>query len=87
MHAETTLITRRQFLDKLGISDSNERRKRQSAPHWPPHLSIGRKIYYRLSTVEEYLRQSEEACSSGPSSPTERCWGCPSPRRAAPHPC
>lgn len=66
MHAETTLITRRQFLDKLGISDSTERRKRQSEQHWPPHLLIGRKIYYRFSTVEEYLRQSEKARVSGP---------------------
>ena len=59
-------ISRRQFLDMLGISDSNERRQRREGHPWPPHLRIGNKVYYRRSAVEDWLRRQEAICNSTP---------------------
>ena len=44
---ESELLTREQLLKKLGISDRSERRGRNSHHAWPPHLRIGKKVYYR----------------------------------------
>ena len=44
----------------LGISDNNERRRRKLSQDWPPHLRIGKKVYYRKSVVENYLRELEQ---------------------------
>ena len=52
------LLTRKQVLDMLSISDSSERRMRQYG-EMPDHLRIGRKVYYRLSTVEQWLSNLE----------------------------
>jgi hypothetical protein len=29
---------------------------------WPPHLCIGKKVYYRRSAVDHWLRRQEAAC-------------------------
>ncbi len=61
------LMSRQHFLEMLGISDSNERRRRKTSPAWPPHLRIGKKVYYRKSAVETYLRQLERLSSGATS--------------------
>jgi|SRR4051812_25751199 hypothetical protein len=69
---EREWINRRQFLDMLGISDSNERRQRREGRPWPPHLFIGGKVYYRRSAVEDWLRRQETLCmDQGDVAPTQ----------------
>ncbi len=58
------LVTRRQFLKELGISDSSERRRRKEGADWPPHLLIGRKVYYRRESLSDWLHQRESATQS-----------------------
>lgn len=58
------LIDRRTLLEKLGISDSSERRARARQRDWPPHLRIGAKIFYRNSVVDEWVRQQEAISSA-----------------------
>ena len=66
--AECQLISRKQFLGLLAISDSNERRKRRASQAWPPHLRIGNKVYYRRAAVEDDLRAQELAEEPCPAS-------------------
>ena len=61
MDADTALIPRAELLKQFRISDASERRRRSGAADWPPHLLIGKKIYYRQSqskrgSVVEKLR-------------------------------
>jgi hypothetical protein len=72
---EREWINRRQFLDMLGISDSNERRQRREGRPWPPHLFIGGKVYYRRSAVEDWLRRQEALCQTQPGEPAVGCQG------------
>ena len=59
-------MTRRQFLKELGISDSSERRGRAGGGEWPPHLLIGKKVYYRRESLDDWLRHREAATQSTP---------------------
>jgi hypothetical protein len=65
------LVTRRQFLKKLGISDSSERRGRTGGGEWPPHLLIGKKVYYRRESLDDWLRHREAATQSVPREPVD----------------
>jgi hypothetical protein len=60
--ADGSLITRAELLKKFRISDASERRRRSGAADWPPHLLIGKKIYYRQSQVEAWVRRREASC-------------------------
>lgn len=53
------LMSRREFLERCGISDSTERRGRQHDPCWPPHLRIGIRVYYRRQAVESWIALQE----------------------------
>ena len=61
--AESTLLTRRQFMNKYGFSDSAERRGRTGGESWPPHIEIGPagRVYYRRESVEAWLQKIENA--------------------------
>ncbi len=65
--AESTLLTRRQFMNKYGFSDSAERRGRTGSESWPPHLEIGPagRVYYRRESVEAWLQEIESAEQGG----------------------
>ena len=58
------LIPRRELLKVYPFSDSAERRGRTPGP-WPPHVTIGKKIYYRRQSVERWLAQQERASIEG----------------------
>ena len=58
------LMTRRQFLKELELSDSTERRGRTGGGEWPPHLLIGKKVYYRRESLDDWLRHREAATQS-----------------------
>jgi len=63
MNPTGDLWSRRQFFEEIGISDSNERRKRkQGGPDWPPHLCIGTKVFYRRDAVAAWLLRQEANC-------------------------
>jgi hypothetical protein len=68
MNPTGDLWSRKQLFEKLGTSDSNERRKRkQGGPDWPPHLCIGKKVFYRRDAVAAWLRRQEANCQAGES--------------------
>ena len=63
MNPTGDLLNRRQLFEELGISDSNERRKRkQGGSDWPPHLCIGNKVFYRRDSVTAWLLRQEAIC-------------------------
>jgi hypothetical protein len=66
------LLSRKQFIAELGISDSTERRARAGTHDWPPHLCIRKKVYYLRSAVDDFLRRQEELCNAGLSSSADR---------------
>jgi predicted DNA-binding transcriptional regulator AlpA len=57
--ADSSLIPRAELLKKFQISDASERRRRSGAVDWPPHVLIGKKIYYRRSQIDAWLRRRE----------------------------
>ena len=58
--AVSELLSRRELLAEYPFSDSAERRGQRGSA-WPPHLVIGKKIYYRRQSVERWLAdQSRE---------------------------
>jgi len=61
MDADSELVPRTNLLDEFGISDSCERRQRKEGADWPPHLLIGKKVYYRRESLSAWLRQRESA--------------------------
>jgi hypothetical protein len=64
MDADSELVPRTSLLDEFGISDSCERRRRKEGADWPPHLLIGRKVYYRRESLSDWLRQRESVPKS-----------------------
>ena len=70
MHPTEPLIPRTQLLQELGISDSSERRLRQRSQDWPPHLTIGNRVYYRRCQIESWIAV-REATSGRPGIPPE----------------
>ncbi|MCX5044067.1 hypothetical protein OG921_12915 [Aldersonia sp. NBC_00410] len=73
MNPTGDLLSRKQFFEALGISDSNERRKRQDGgPDWPPHLYIGRKVFYRREAVAAWLLRQEAICQPDDTTTTVR---------------
>jgi len=41
------------------LSRSAERKHRREAQDWPPHLTIGRKVFYRRAVVMDWLARQE----------------------------
>ena len=64
MDADNELVPRTNLLDEFGISDRCERRRRKEGTNWPPHVLIGRKVYYLRESISEWLRQHESATQS-----------------------
>lgn len=58
--AVSELLSRRELLAEYPFSDSAERRGRKRGSAWPPHLVIGKKIYYRRQSVERWLADQEQ---------------------------
>ena len=59
MDADDQIVPRAKVLNWLGISDSSERRQRNGTADWPPHVVIGKKIYYRQSQIDAWLLRRE----------------------------
>jgi hypothetical protein len=59
MDADSALVPRAELLKQFRISDSSEWRQRNGTADWPPHVVIGKKIYYRKSQIDAWLRRQE----------------------------
>lgn len=53
------LMTLEEFRALTHLSVSNERKHRGQDEGWPSHFRIGRKVFYRRSTVEKWLADLE----------------------------
>jgi hypothetical protein len=62
MFPTSELLSRSDLLKHFDISDSSERRHRQADPTWPPHVCIGKKVFYRRSSINDWLDQREASC-------------------------
>ncbi|MGO8768400.1 MAG: hypothetical protein ACLQIK_26765 [Mycobacterium sp.] len=65
MDADSALVPRAELLKQFRISDSSEWRQRNGTADWPPHVVIGKKIYYRKSQIDAWLRNQEAIAQSG----------------------
>jgi hypothetical protein len=61
-----------EFRKLLHLSVSGERRLRSGEPDWPPHLMVGRKVFYLRDGVRDWLKR--QVVRSEAEQPT--C-GCP----------
>lgn len=59
MNVDDQLVPRTNLLGEFRISDSSERRRRREGGDWPPHVLVGKKIYYTRSAIETWLRRQE----------------------------
>jgi len=48
-----------EFRTLTHLSPSGERRHRREQADWPPHVEIGRKIFYRRAGVMQWLERQE----------------------------
>ena len=48
-----------EFRNLTHLSPSGERNHRRDQDDWPPHVRIGRKIFYRRAAVMEWLQRQE----------------------------
>ena len=62
--ATEVLIPREHVLDRLHISDSTERRRRQRGKNWPAHVMVGNRILYSESSVNRWIA-TQEAANTG----------------------
>lgn len=63
-----------EFRKVLNLSVSGERRLRNEEPDWPPHLMVGRKVFYSREGVRNFLdRQMARSVgvSADPADSTE----------------
>lgn len=61
MHSGNELMPLTEFLQETGMSQSTERRLRQEQEDWPPHLSLGKRIYYLRSGWADWLASQARA--------------------------
>lgn len=57
------LIPREHLLKRMNISDSTERRKRQSGENWPAHVMVGNRILYSESSVNSWIADQVAAAT------------------------
>jgi hypothetical protein len=55
------LIPREHVLKRMNVSDSTERRNRQSGKNWPAHVVVGNRILYSEDSVNEWIAAQEAA--------------------------
>lgn len=53
------LLSRAQVIQRMGISDSTERRMRKGGHSWPAHVRVGDRVLYRESAVSEWVAAQE----------------------------
>ena len=56
---DDTLIGLAEFRKMLHLSPSGERRMRSEQQDWPPHLSLGRRVFYFRDGVRDFLMRQE----------------------------
>lgn len=61
------LLSRAQVVQRMGISDSTERRMRKGGHSWPPHVRVGDRVLYRESAVSEWVAAQESITTDSAS--------------------
>jgi hypothetical protein len=59
------LMELQEFRALMHISVSGEREHRRVDDDWPPHITIGQKVFYRRATVMEWLARKEAQTQEG----------------------
>jgi len=54
---DDTLMGLAEFRKLLHLSPSGERRLRSEQGDWPPHISVGRKVFYFRDGVRSFLKR------------------------------
>lgn len=67
--ATEVLVPREQVLKRLNVSDSTERRRRQTSQNWPAHVKVGNRILYSESSVNRWIAAQEATNTVGIFSP------------------
>ena len=66
---DETLMGLPEFLKVMHSSPSTERRMRREEQDWPPHIVLGRKVFYFRDGVRDFLeRQRAAQAGAGPES-------------------
>jgi hypothetical protein len=52
-------IERQDFLGEFGFQASTENRARKQGLPWPPHVVLGKRIYYSRQAVQQWFEQQE----------------------------
>ena len=52
-------IERQDFLEEYDFQASTENRARKQGLPWPPHVVLGRRIYYSRQAVQRWFEQQE----------------------------
>ena len=63
--AKSSLLKRREFMGEYRFADSTERRGRAGEQPWPPHLVIGKRVFYLRESVERWLTEQEQTGQGG----------------------
>ena len=58
---DETLMGLPEFRKLLHLSPSTERRMRSEEQDWPPHLVLGRKVFYFRDGVRDFLLRQQDA--------------------------
>ena len=58
---DETLMGLAEFCKVMHSNPSTERRMRREEQDWPPHLCVGRKIFYIREGVRDFLARRQDA--------------------------
>ena len=70
--SDETLMELAEFRKLMHLSPSGERRMRSEQQDWPPHMAVGRKVFYLRDGVRDFLHRQaiqHEAASKTPDCP------------------
>ena len=60
MNPTQYVFTRNEFCKEYRVPESTER-KRRGEPGWIPHYSVGRRVFYRRTAIEQWIAAREIA--------------------------
>ncbi len=58
-------IERQDFLGEYGFQASTENRARKQGLPWPPHVVLGKRVFYSRQTVQRWFAEQEARSVAG----------------------
>jgi hypothetical protein len=58
-------IERQDFLEEFNFQASTENRARKQGLPWPPHVVLGKRIYYSRQAVQRWFEDQEAKAAGG----------------------